>query len=57
MSVESVRAEIVAAMDTPSTAQRLQYYNQEQHPRIAAVPANTPPLPFVLFDDPMYKLL
>ena len=55
MSVESVRAEIVAAMDTPVTAQRLQNYSQEQHPRIAEAPANHP-LPFVLFDGPLYKI-
>lgn len=55
MSVESVRAEIVATMDTPDTAQRLQNYSEEQHPRIAEAPANSP-LPFVLFDGPLYKI-
>ena len=55
MSVESVRAEIAAAMDTPDTAQRLQKYRREQFPRLGKAPAGNP-LPFVLHDGPLYTI-
>lgn len=52
MSVESVRAEIAAAMGNPNIAERLQTVSAA---RLAPAPANTP-LPFVLHDGPLYKI-
>ena len=56
MSVESVRAEIAAAMNTPVTADRLTKYSTESVPRLVKAPASTP-LPFVLHNGPLYKIL
>jgi hypothetical protein len=60
--IESVRAEIVAAMAVPDTASRLQQYSQSDTNSNASVnrrlevapPGN--PRPFVLFDGPLYKI-
>jgi hypothetical protein len=60
--IQSVRAEIVAAMDTPVTAERLQNYNQANtnsranvDDRLELAPPGNP-RPFVLFDGPLYKI-
>ena len=60
--IESVRAEIAAAMDTPDTAQRLQKYSQanttskENNGRRLEVAPHGNPRPFVRFDGPLYQI-
>ena len=60
--IQSVRAEIVAAMDTPVTAERLDNYskattnsNANVDKRLEVAPPGNP-RPFVLFDGPLYKI-
>lgn len=52
MSVESVRAEIAAAIGEPIIANRLRTVSAA---RLAVAPASNP-LPFVLHDEPLYKI-
>lgn len=49
--IEAVRAELVAAMETPNTARRLARNN----PWLIEAPKGNPK-PFVKFDGPLYKI-
>jgi hypothetical protein len=53
--IESVRAEVVAAMDTPDTAQRLHTYQEQNVTRLVKAPRGNP-RPFIEFDGPLYKI-
>jgi hypothetical protein len=55
VKAESVRAELVAAMDTPVTARRLENYTQQNVARLVVAPKGNPQ-PFISFDGPLYKI-
>jgi hypothetical protein len=55
VKAESVRAELVAAMDTPVTARRLENYTQQNVARLVVAPKGNP-RPFISFDGPLYKI-